>query len=174
VSETSAKRATSTRRSFLKSGTILAAPLAAVGVPAAVIADDELKMRVARLENEAAIRELHERWLRSVNSGVDDAGARLSDACGAPGPAVCGVATDHAGKPDAIEVGADGNRAIGRFHCTIEFETPIAEDCTVARMAREQGGGFVRRSERRVLIVDYAKTSGTWNIAKVEFEDAVS
>jgi hypothetical protein len=174
VSETSAKRATSTRLSFLKNGTILAAPLAAVGVPAAVIADEELKMRVARLENEAAIRELHHRWMRSVNAGVGHADAGLPDAVAGLGRAICGVVTDHAGKPDTIEVAADGMRAIGRFHCTIESETPIAEDSTVARMAREQGGGFVRRSERRVLIVNYTKTSDTWNMAKVEFENEPS
>jgi len=51
----------------------------------------------------------------------------------------------------------------------VEIETEIAQDCTLAQMAREQGGGFVRRTERRVLNVEYSKVSGAWSIAKAEF-----
>jgi hypothetical protein len=51
----------------------------------------------------------------------------------------------------------------------VEIETTIAQDCTLARMAHAQGGGFVRRTERRVLIVEYVKAAGAWAIAKVEF-----
>ena len=67
---------TSTRRSFLKGGALLVAPLAAAAPPA-ILADDALKVRLARLEDEAAIRELHQTWLRRVNAGADDAAARL-------------------------------------------------------------------------------------------------
>jgi hypothetical protein len=163
-----------TRRSFLKGGAILAAPLAAVAVPAAIMADGELKARLARLENEASIRELHQDWLRQVNSGGDGAAALLSAEIerSALGHAVRGIATDHAGEPDAIEVAADGARAAGHFHCAVEIETAIAQDCTIARMAYAQGGGFVRRTERRVLKVDYVKERGAWAIAKVEFTKA--
>jgi hypothetical protein len=162
---------TSTRRSFLKGGALLAAPLAAVAAPAAILADDELKARVARLENEAAIRELHQAWLRRVNAGAADAVTSLfADGKGAAlDHAVRGIAPDHAGKPDAIEVAADGRSAAGRFHCAVEIETAIAQDCTLAQMARAQGGGFVRRTERRVLKVEYVKASGAWAIAKAEF-----
>jgi hypothetical protein len=79
------------------------------------------------------------------------------------------IAADHAGQPDAIEVAADGKSAVGRFHCTVDFETALAQDCTLARMAHAQGSGFVRRTERRVLNVDYVKASGAWAIKKVEF-----
>jgi len=161
---------TSTRRSFLKGGALLAAPLAAA-VPAAVFADDGLKALLARLEDEAAIRELHQNWLRRINTGADGAATRLfADPEGtAFDQAVRSITADHAGQPDAIEVAVDGKSAAGRFQCAVEIETTIAQDCTLARMAHEQGGGFVRRTERRVLKVEYVKACGAWAIAKVEF-----
>ncbi|HEY6443274.1 MAG TPA: hypothetical protein VIY66_08040 [Candidatus Acidoferrales bacterium] len=170
----------STRRSFLKRGALLAAPLAAA-VPAAVIADDGLKARLARLEDEAAIRKVHHAWLRQVNSmqtsmktvnaGTGDAATPLlADSQGAAlDRTVRSITADHAGEPDAIEVAADGTRAIGQFQCAVEVENPIAQDCTLARMAHAQGGGFVRQTERRVLKVEYVKNGGSWAIAKAEF-----
>jgi hypothetical protein len=165
---------TSTRRSFLKSGALLAAPLAAA-VPAALVADDGLRARLARLEDEAAIRALHQGWLRRINvragAGAGDTVAPLfADAEGAKSDqAVRNIAADHAGEPDAIEIAADGESAIGRFQCAVEIESAIAQDCTLARMAHAQGGGFVRRTERRVLKVEYVKADGAWAIAKVDF-----
>jgi hypothetical protein len=160
----------STRRSFLKNGALLAAPLAAVAAPAVVMADEELKTRLARLENEAAIRELHQSWLRQINTGADGAATPMfADLEGSPSDqAVRRILADHAGEPDAIELSRDGQSAAGRFHCTVEFETTIAQDCTLARMAHAQGGGFVRRRERRVIQVEYVRASGAWAIAKVE------
>ena len=101
---------TSTRRSFLKGGALIAAPLAAVAAPALVKADDELNARLAKLENEAAIRELHQTWLRRINTGEADAAAPLlSDReRTAFDQAVRSVAPDHAGQPDVVEVSADG------------------------------------------------------------------
>jgi hypothetical protein len=161
---------TSTRRLFLKRGALLAAPLAAA-VPAAVMADDGLKTRLAKLENEAAIRELHQTWLRSINTGAGDAATPvLADFEGAAfDGAVRSIAADHVGESDTIEVAADGKSAAGRFHCAVEIETKIEPDCTLARMAHAQGGGFVRRAERRVLRVEYVKASGAWAIARTEF-----
>ncbi len=171
----------STRRSFLKRGALLAAPLAAA-VPAAVIADDGLKARLARLEDQAAIRELHHAWLRRVNSmktvnaGTGDAATPLlADSQGsALDQTVRSIAADHAGEPDAIEVATDGTRAVGWFQCAVEIENAIAQDCTLARMAHAQGGGFVRQTERRVLKVEYKKIGGAWAIAKVDFAPILS
>ena len=165
------KDTTSTRRSFLKGGALIAAPLAAVAAPALVKADDELKARLAKLENEAAIRELHQTWLRRINTGAADAAAPLFSfpESGTFDQAVRSIAADHAGQPDMIEIAADAKSAVGRFHCAVEIETTIAQDCTLAQMARAQGGGFVRRMERRVLNVEYEKASGAWAIAKIEF-----
>jgi hypothetical protein len=168
-----ARRTISTRRSFLKSGTILAVPLGAVAAPAAVMADDELKARLEQLENLAAIRELHQGWLRSINTGI----GRVEEAQPAGrstanfDSGLRSVATDHSGLPDAIEVAEDGRSAVGRFHCRVETETSIAPDCTLAQMAHEQGGGLIRRTESRVVKVEYAKTSGSWSIATVQIEE---
>ena len=161
---------TSTRRSFLKRGALLAAPLAAAA-PAAVMTDNGVKARLARLEDEAAIREVHQTWLRRINVGAGYAVTPLfaDPDSAAFDQAVRSIAADHAGQPDAIEVAADGKSAAGRFQCAVEIETTIAQDCTLARMAHAQGGGFVRRTERRVLNVEYVKTSGAWAIAKAEF-----
>ncbi|HTZ99127.1 MAG TPA: hypothetical protein VMB02_02275 [Candidatus Aquilonibacter sp.] len=157
------KDPTSTRRSFLKGGALLAAPLAAVAAPAVVMADNELKARLTRLENEVAIRELHQSWLRRVNTSASDV---------AFGPSVRSIAADHDGEPDAIEVGADGKRASGQFHCVVETETEIPQDNTLAQMARAQGGGFIRRTERRTVNVQYVKSAGAWAIAKVDLASA--
>lgn len=166
------KDTASTRRSFLKSSALFAAPLAAVAAPAVVMADDELKARLARLENEAAIRELHQSWLRRISTRAGDAATPLFSAPEGTesfDQGVRSIAADHSGEPDAIELAADAKSATGRFHCAVEIEASIAQDCTLARMAHAQGGGFVRRTERRVLKVEYVKASGAWAIAKVEF-----
>ena len=168
---------TSSRRTFLKNGAILAMPLAAAAAPAAVLADDELKARLAKLENEAAIRELHQSWLQRINNGDDVAGARdtvtlgFADAAW-PGQVVRSIAAEHEGEPDAIEIAPDGKNAAGRFHCLVRIDTPLPKDCTLTQMAHAQGSGFVRRAERRVLQVRYVKADGAWSVAKAEFAQA--
>ena len=160
----------STRRSLLKGGAFLAAPLA-VAAPAAAMADDARKARLAHLEAEAAIRELHRNWLQRINTGArEDAALLFADPERAAfDKAVRGIATDHAGEPDAITIAADGRSANGRFHCAVEVETAIPPESTLAQMAHVQGGGFVRHTERLVLKADYVKADGAWSIAKVEF-----
>jgi len=147
-----------TRRSFLRGGALLAAPIAAAAVPVTALADDELKTRVKRLEDEAAIRELHRSWLRQVNAG--ERGALLQEA-------VRAINADHAGAPDKIEFGADGRTARGHFDCAVELDIPLATECTLAQMAHAQGHGSIRRTERRVLRVDYENAGGIWKIAGV-------
>ncbi len=161
----------STRRSFVKVGALLAAPLA-VAAPAAALADDARKARLARLEDETAIRDLHQAWLRRINTGADATGLfadpRRAGFEGALAErAVRSLAADHTGEPDRIDLAKDGLSAAGRFACVVEVEADIAEDCTLAQMARAQGGGFIRQTDRRLLEADYVKTSGGWAIAKV-------
>ena len=152
-----------TRRSFLRSGALLAAPiaaapLAAAAVPAAALADEESKTRLKRLEAEAAIRVLQQSWLRKVNAGERD--LLLEEA-------VHRITADPTGTPDRIELAADGRTARGQFDCTVELEIPLATECTLAQMAHAQGHGSIRRTERRVLRVDYESMRGTWKIAGV-------
>ena len=154
----------STRRSFVKGGALLAAPLAAAAPALAMAADG----RKARLEDEAAIRDLHQALLRRVNTGEDAAELFADPRSAGFDQAVRSVAADHMGAPDAIELAADGLSAAGRFHCVVETEADLGEDCTLAQMAHAQGGGFIRQTERRLLKADYVKTAGGWAIAKVE------
>lgn len=158
----------STRRSFLKNGALLAAPLAAAA-PSAVLGDDGLKARLARLEDEAAIRDLHQSWLRGVNTGSHAAIAPIASTQGVLSHAVRSIAADHAGKPDAIEIAPGGQSATGRYHYAVELQSNIPQDCTLGQMAHAQGNGFLRWTERRVLTVDYVKTAGAWTVANVEF-----
>ncbi len=152
------KDITPTRRRFLKGGALLAAPVAIASVSAFALADDGLKVRVRRLEDEAAIRELHQSWLRQVNTG---------DREGLLDIAVRRITADHAGTPEKIEIAADGRSAVGYFDCAVDVETPLAKDCTLAQMAHAQGYGTLRRTERRMLTIDYTKSSGCWKIGKV-------
>lgn len=163
----------STRRSFLKGGALLAAPLGLAAASPAKADEDETR-RLARLEAEAAIRELHQTWLKRINAGAKADSAQL----GADPDAVMGeetvrrITADPDREPDAIELAADGNRATGRFPCIVELESSIAQDCTPARMAHAQGGGIRRRRARRVLTVDYVKKNGAWAITEARFASA--
>lgn len=152
------KANTSTRRSFLRGGAMLAAPIAAVGVPAAALADDRSSARAEHLESELAIRDLHQSWLRRVNAGEPD--TRLDRT-------VRRLIADHAGAPDQIEIAADGRSAIGRFDYLVESEMPLIEDCTLAQMAVAQGDAAPCRTERRRLTVEYAKSGSSWSITRV-------
>jgi hypothetical protein len=151
----------SSRRTFLKGGALLAAPIAAASVTAAAFADEGLKARVTRLEDEAAIRQLHQAWVRRVNAGERDV---LLDG------GVRQISADHAGAPDKINVGADGVSAVGHFNHAVVLETPLVDDSTLAQMAHVQGHGTVRHTERRQLLVRYLKSDGVWRMGTVEWE----
>lgn len=164
----------STRRSFLKAGAVLAVPVAA-GVPAATaMANGGLEARLARREDEAAIRELHETLLRRINGGVSDEATKLfaNPKQASIDSTLRSVAAERDAEPDAIEIAGNGRRATGRFHCAVEIESEIAQDCTLAQMAHAQGEGFLRSIERRLLKADYVKTVDGWAIARLDFVPA--
>ncbi|WP_404713003.1 hypothetical protein [Sphingomonas sp. MMS24-J13] len=150
----------STRRSFLKAGAVLAAPMAAPAV-AAIGGDPEL----AAHEDRAAIRVLHQAWLRDINSGRKVARTRA-------GETVRRITADHEGAAESIDITGDGHRAAGRFDCAVEIETALSQETTLEQMAHAQGEGFVRRTERRTVAADYVKTRYGWTIARVEFATA--
>jgi hypothetical protein len=156
------KHSLPTRRTFLKGGALVAAPIAAASVTALALAQDqtsnELNARMRRLEDEAAIREVHQSWLRQINAGQSIA---------LLGGSVMRVIADHAGRADRIEIATDGSKATGRFDCVVDVETRLPEDSTLGQMAHAQGTGAVRSTERRMLTVEYHKQSGVWTVAKV-------
>jgi len=164
-----AERKASTRRSFLKVGALAAAPLAAAASAEAAAADARTA-RLLRLEDEAAIRDLHQAWLRRINAGDAQEAARLfaDPRRAALEGGLSRIAADHAAEPDRVEVEADGRRATARYGCLVELETALPTDCTLAQMARAQGSGVLRRSERRVLEAAYVKAGERWAIARLE------
>jgi hypothetical protein len=164
-------RTNSTRRAFLKGGAMAAAPLAAAGA-VAVVARSEHEAELERLKAETAIRDLHQAWLRRVNTRAETSDlfadaqrARLEET-------VSRLEADHAGAGDEIRLAADGLRASARYACVVETEVELARDCTLAQMRHAQGEGLLRRSERRHLQADYVKTDGRWAIAGLRFEPA--
>jgi hypothetical protein len=150
----------SSRRSFLKTSALIAAPLAAA-IPTAALADDGTKARLRRLEDEAAIREAYQNWLRQVNTGERSTVAFDET--------IKSVAADHKGGTDRIEFASDGLHATGRYASIAEIESPISSECTIAQMLAAQGHGTVSRTERGVLTVAYVKTTRAWTIEKAEF-----
>ena len=155
---------TQSRRAFLKGGALAAAPLGVAGAAAAA-AKTGHDAKIEKLQAEAAIRDLHQTWLRRVNTGDRAEAARLHES-------VSRVDADHAGVADEIRLSADGLHASGRYACVVETQTELARDCTLAQMRHAQGEGWLRHSERRLLTADYVKTDGRWAIARLRFEPA--
>ena len=144
----SEKTTATDRRSFLKTGAIAAAPLA-VMAPAAALADDGSKARLARLEDERAIEALHRSVLRQ------------------PSPLGDGIGGIRQDDEIAIEIAADGRTATSRCQCCVERDMAFTGQSTVERMARFQGHGSHRHAEEQTLVADYGKNSEGWRIERV-------
>jgi hypothetical protein len=125
---------------------------------------------LAELEDVNAIRELTRRYVRHVNAGAHgEAAALFSEPAHADTRAARSLAADPLGGEDAIEIAASGTAATARLHCTAEIETPIEPVTPLVAMARAQGGGVLRRSERGLLEGAYAKRGGAWKIERLTF-----
>ena len=163
-----------TRRSFIQAtGAALSVPLAAAATVPVSAADqgDPLSARLAHLEDLEAIRALNQEYARHVNAGARAELAALfvdpSNATLAPG--VRGLAPDGFGEHDAIEVAADRQTATARLHYTAQIERAIEPDCPLVEMARQQGGGVVRRIERGVVEHVYVRREGIWKIHRTAY-----
>jgi hypothetical protein len=138
-----------TRRRFFGGAAVLAAPLAA-----GAVASDDLAARLAALEDLNAIRALLRDWARDYNAGrVTALAANIG-----------GLTLDA---DAAITVAEDGT-ASASVLCTIETVTPIDGNETLVEMARQQGDGVVRRTERRVLHSTFVKRDGFWHFANAK------
>jgi hypothetical protein len=163
------------RRGFLwKAGAALSAPLAAVATSAHARAYDDrdaLHARLALLEDVNAIRDLNRRYVQHVNAGAHDEAARLfAHPASAHVDGARRLAADSlGGGEDAIEIAADADTATSLLHCTAQTETPIEPVTPLVEMARAQGGGVARRSERGVLEGTYVKRAGSWKIERLVF-----
>jgi hypothetical protein len=157
----------SSRRSFLKVGAMLATPVGAVAVPAIASATESGDARLTQLESEAAVRELHQQWLRGVNRGADVASLFAEPRRARLDAHIASIAVDHAGEADVIQVSADGVRASGRYHCVVETVTELVPDCTLTQMKHAQGEHMVRDSARHVIEADYVRGERGWAIASL-------
>jgi hypothetical protein len=148
-------KAATDRRSFLKTGAIVAAPLAVLAPTAAFAADDGSKARLARLEDEKAIRALHRDLLRRVDGGDHKIAEGLTAL--APDPA----------HELQIAFSDDGRRATCRRACTASFRTEFTGHSTLEQMHRLQGQGLHQHDESRELVTEYEKGKRGWAIARV-------
>jgi hypothetical protein len=147
-------KAATDRRSFLKTGAIVAAPLA-MAAPAAALADDGSKARLARLEDEKALAALHREVVGQVNRGEQ----RLTEGLTA-------LADDPAHELQ-IAFADDGRRATCRRVCTASFRTEFTGHSTIEQMHRLQGQGLHSHEEARVLVAEYRKSKDGWAIEKL-------
>ena len=154
------------RRALLKAGVLAATPLAAVAAPAAVLADDGTRAKLARLEDERAIERLHRAFLRRVN-GQGECGSFVAAADAVTlEPGVAAIADDPAHDP-TLEFTANGRTATARRPVTVEIDTHFTGDTTLEKMARFQGHGSHRRREARVMLTQYVKGQHGWQIARL-------
>ncbi len=156
------------RRSFLKTGALVTAPLAAVAVPAAALADDGSRAKLARLEDERAIEAVRRAVLRRINGdGPNECGEFLAAADAIElDEGLCSIAEDPV-EEATLALSEDGARASCRQACRVELETAFTGETTLERMARFQGQGSHRHSEGRVLVTEYVKQAGEWKLAQL-------
>ena len=152
------------RRSFLKTGSLVAAPLA-MAAPVAALADDGSRAKLARLEDERAIEALQRQFIRYLN-GAGDCGAFVASSDAVElGDGLCAIAEDLQHEP-ALELAADGLTATARCACRVEREIAFTGDTTLERMARFEGHGHHRHEERAVLAMEFVKGRDGWKIAR--------
>jgi hypothetical protein len=152
------------RRSFLKTGALAAAPLAAVA-PVAAFAGDDSRAKLARLEDERAIEALQRKFLRHVNGSGDCSGFVASPDAVELGEGLRSIAEDL-GHEATLELADDGMTARARCACRVERETAFSGDSTLEQMARFEGLGSHRFEERATLATEFVKGKDGWTIAR--------
>lgn len=152
------------RRSFLKTGALIATPMIAAAPVAALAADDGTRARLARLEDERAIAGLQRQFVRYLNGAGDCGEFSLPSGAVDLGEGLRSIAEDMS-REATLELAENGLSARARCTCEVERETEFTGDTTVERMARFQGQGSHRHSEQRVLATEFVKDKGGWRIA---------
>lgn len=148
---------TSNRRAFLKSGALIAAPLAAVAAPGVAFAADGSAAKLARIEDERAIEALHRAFLK------DARGAKLRGLAGKH-EMLRSLAADTEAEPATISFAADGRSAHASHRCSAQIATEFKGSTTIEQMARLQGNAEMLRSKRCTILADYRKAGGEWTL----------
>jgi len=158
------KQSATDRRSFLKTGAVIAAPLAIVA-PAAALAGDDSRAKLGRLEDERSIEALQRKFLRHLN-GTGDCGEFVASSDSVDlGEGLRAIAEDI-GHEAELTLAEDGLTASARCACRVERETAFTGDSTLEQMARFQGQGSHRFEERRTLATEFVKGKHGWTIAR--------
>lgn len=152
MSKAATAKGSTDRRSFLKTGALVAAPLAVVAGPAAALADDGSRARLARLEDEKALAVRYREVLRQVDRGERKLANGLT-----------GLAVDPAHELQ-IALADDGGRASCRRACMASFRIEFTGASTLEQMHRLQGQGLHTHEEPRVLVAEYVKGKDGWAI----------
>ena len=155
------------RRSFLKTGSLVAAPLA-MAAPATALADDGSRAKLARLEDVRAIEALQRRFLRHLN-GAGDCGEFIASSEAVQiGEGMRAIAEDL-GHGTELTLSADGLSASARCACRVEWEVEFTGDTTLEQMARFEGRGSPRLAEDAVLEMEFGKGKQGWTITRARF-----
>lgn len=157
-------RGASSRRGFLKTGAILAVPIAAIAAPAAALANDGSDANLARLEDERALRELQRGVLRETRQAGRSKVARI---IGAADDNVAAIHPD----PDevsALEFSEDGNSATARHICRVEIAQDFTGSSSIEQMAQIQGNVLAARAENRKLETFFARHADGWLVRDVK------
>jgi hypothetical protein len=158
---------------------------------------DRLAHQLGMLEDEKAIRALHQTYEALLDSGnyEDVAGLFKEDAAvvfnggifkgkksverlyldhfsaGLTGKKI-GSAPGFEAAQEAVNVAADRMSAKAQFPYSIQVGAPIASDSSLVQMARLHGEGIMKWCESGVYEISYAKCKkdGSWKIAKLEYQ----
>ena len=160
-------KTTTNRRAFLKTGAVIAAPLAAAA-PITALAADDSRARLARLEDERAVEALQRKFLRYLNGSGECGEFVASSGSVDLGEGLRSIAEDMRQEPSLV-LSADGRSAAARSMCRVEREAEFAGDSTLEQMARFQGQGSHRFAEERVLATEFVKGRQGWRIAGARF-----
>jgi hypothetical protein len=135
---------------------------------------EDLSARVAALEDANAIRALHQTYVRLVNASAHEEVATLfaDPSAALVDDNVRNLSADRLGEHDVIDVAPVDGTATARLHCTVETATAIEPSCTLVQMARLQGEGVVKKSERRVLESTCVKQNGIWKFERAAYRPA--
>jgi hypothetical protein len=170
-------KTTSTRRKFIwTAGAALAPASAIAAMTAANVPQNQsaLKARLAMLEDLNAIRAVNQAYARHINAGehqeiealfTDPSRAKIDES-------IVAIAADGFEEQDVIEITSDRTTATAVVHCLADTEEVIGPSCPLVEMAREQGGGVLRRTERVVFEHRYVKREGAWKILRSSYRFA--
>jgi hypothetical protein len=172
MGDTSMSKTTdTTRRSFLKSGALIAAPAAAIGIPVAALAEDGSKAKLVRLQDERAIEALNRDFLRAFNKGGAESTAKLFSNGKAPSLAkgLRKLSIDLAEEPKSFAIAEDGASATARYDCAVEISQELEGQETIVQMARMQGNAAGSETQRKTFVAQYSKCMESgWSITKLE------